>query len=42
MPRMMPLADLKEIKAAYRDVELAVELRLHTGAFTEFFPPEAL
>lgn len=35
MPRMMPLADLKEIKSAYRNVELAVELRLHTGDFTK-------
>lgn len=35
MPRMMPLADLNEIKAEYRNVELAVELRLHTGAFTK-------
>lgn len=34
-PRRISAKDVSEIKAAYRDVELAVELRLHTGAFTK-------
>lgn len=33
--RMMRLKDLQEMKAAYTAVELAVELRLHTGEFTK-------
>lgn len=34
-PRRISAKDVSEIKAAYRNVELAVELRLHTGAFTK-------
>ena len=34
-PRQISAKDVSEIKAAYRNVELAVELRLHTGAFTK-------
>lgn len=34
-PRRISAKDVSEIKAEYRNVELAVELRLHTGAFTK-------
>jgi hypothetical protein len=34
-PRIMSAKDVDDIKAAYRNVELAVELRLHTGGFTK-------
>ena len=34
-PRRISAKDVSEIKAEYRNVELAVELLLHTGAFTK-------